>query len=228
MNTMIDIKKVNILITGHSDYSIDITENNILNNDTLKLWLCQNKNIRHHKLFSIPIGITNNNEPNSQIHKIIGNTDIIYTISKTMKSIKNLVYLNITPDTYPQERTEIIHLYKDKNWVTYEPPNVSVYGHYNFLKNIYQHKFVFAPRGNGIDTHRLWESLYLRSIPIVKKCIGMEDFYDLPILFVDNWNDLTEEYLENKYDEIMSKDYNLEKLKIDYWIQFILNKYNSI
>jgi len=55
----------------------------------------------------------------------------------------------------------------------------------------------------------------------------MEDFYDLPILFVDNWESLTEDYLNMKYDEIMSKEYNLEKLKIDYWKKFILEKLNN-
>jgi hypothetical protein len=227
INRNINLNDVSILITGHSDYPIDIRELDILNNPKLKLFFCQNKNIRHHKLFSLPIGITNINEPNSIVHKIIGNTDAIYEISRTPKNIKNLVYLNITPENYPSERLKIINSYKDESWVTYEKPIISIGGHYNFLKNIYEHKFVFAPRGGGIDTHRQWESLYLRTIPIVKKCIGMEDFYDLPILFVDDWDDLSEEYLNSKYDEIMEKDYNLDKLKINYWIDLIFSKINE-
>ena len=95
--------------------------------------------------------------------------------------------------------------------------------HREFLKQIYSHKFVFAPRGNGIDTHRLWESLYLRTIPIVKKSIAMEDFYDLPILFVDDWDNITEDFLNQKYDEIINEKYPLEKLKIDYWFKLIEN-----
>ena len=227
INRNINLNDVSILITGHSDYPITAVELDILNNPNLKYFFCQNKDIRHNKLFSLPIGIGNADEPNSISHKIVGNTDVIYEISRTPKFFKNLVYLNITPENYPSERIEILNLYKDKNWVTYEQPIVTVQGHRNFLKNIYEHKFVFAPRGAGIDTHRLWESLYLRTIPIVKKCIGMEDFYDLPILFVDNWENLNEEYLNEKYDEIMSKEYNLDKLKISYWIEFIIDKINN-
>ena len=176
INRNINLNDVSVLVTGHSDYPIDVNELDILNNPKLKIFICQNKNIRHDKLLSIPIGITNFQEPNSIVHKIIGNTDVIYEISKTPKVLKNLVYLNVTPQNYPSERLKIINLYKDKSWVTYEQPTISVGGHQNFLKNIYEHKFVFAPRGAGIDTHRQWESLYLRTIPIVKNVLEWKIF----------------------------------------------------
>jgi len=221
----INIDTIKVLVTGHSDYSISENELDILENSNLQVWFCQNLDIIHPKLISLPIGITNKDEPNSLVHKIIGNTDRIFDISKTPKKIKNLVYMNFTIETYPHERKDIYNLYKDISWVTVGNNNISEQGHYNFLNEIYSHKFVFAPRGNGIDTHRLWESLYLRSIPIVKKCIGMEMFYDLPILFVDNWDNITEQFLNEKYEEIINNTYPLEKIKIDYWLNLI-NSYN--
>jgi hypothetical protein len=221
LNESVKISDLSFLISGHADYEINAAFLDILNSPKLKFWLCENKNIQHSKLFSVPIGITNSGEPNSYIHQVIGNTDRIYEISKLPKTIKNLVYLNIAADTYPPERSVVIQLYKDRSWVTYDNPVKTEGGHQHFLQQIYSHKFVFAPRGNGIDTHRMWEALYLRSIPIVKKCIGMEDFYDLPILFVDSWDNITEEFLNEKYEEIMSKTYNMEKVKIGYWYKFI-------
>ena len=181
----------------------------------------QNKNLNHPKLKSIPIGITNKDEPTVAVCKIIGNTDVIYKILKQPKNIKNLVYLNIKTITFSSERENIVNLYKNKPWVTYEIGNKSIDGHKNFIEQIYNHKFVFAPRGVGIDTHRLWESLYLNSIPIVKKHFGMEEFYDLPILFVDSWDNITEEYLNDKYNEITSKSFNLDKLSIEYWYKLL-------
>ena len=221
IDRVINIEDVNVLVTGHSDYCITSRELDLLNNDNLSKWFCQNLNIKHPKLISFPLGITNKDEPNSIIHQFIGNTDRIYTISKTPKIIKNVVYMNFSIHTYPNERQNIHNLYKNKSWVTTNTPVISEDGHYTFLNEIYSHKFVFAPRGNGIDTHRLWESLYLRSIPIVKKCLCMEQFYDLPILFVDDWNNITEDFLNKKYDEMMNKTYPLEKLTIDYWMKLI-------
>ena len=220
-NETIDLNEIEVLITGHSDHSIDNSELNILNNPNLKCWICQNKNIEHPKLHSVPIGITNPNEPRSSIHRIIGNTDKILEISKTEKKIKKLVYLNINPGTCRSERSGVINKFKEKEWVTYAPHIISYQGHESFLKSIYEHKFVFAPRGRGIDTHRMWESLYLRTIPIVRKTTAMKDFYDLPILFIDNWDDITEEYLEIKYQEIINKKYNIEKINVNYWINRI-------
>lgn len=84
-------------------------------------------------------------------------------------------------------------------------------------------KFVFCPRGNGIDTHRLWETLYMGSIPIVRfEPQTHHLFTDLPILFIDDWSVITEEFLQEKYREITSKTWNMEKLKVGYWFDFII------
>jgi hypothetical protein len=61
------------------------------------------------------------------------------------------------------------------------------------------------------------EALYLGTIPIVKKCIAMEQFYDLPCVFIDDWSEVTEEFLHEKYEEIMNRDYDLDKLYVSYW-----------
>jgi len=221
-NVTYNLRNVKILVTGHSDYEINKNELDILNNSNLKLLLCQNKNYNHPKLSSIPIGLTNW-QADSEIHKIFGNLDVVYDTSKIKKEIINLVYLNFSSWTYPLEREKVVNLYSNKNWVTYEESVMTHKGRENFLQKVNNHKFVFATRGNGIDTHRLWESLYLRTIPIVKRCIGMEDFNDLPILFIENWEDITEDYLNEQYEIIMNKTYNLEKLDVKYWINLIKN-----
>ena len=59
--------------------------------------------------------------------------------------------------------------------------------------------FVLCPQGNGIDTHRIWESLYCGSIPIVEDHIGFDQFKNLPIMFVDDFYKISEKSLENFY-----------------------------
>jgi hypothetical protein len=51
----------------------------------------------------------------------------------------------------------------------------------------------------------------------------MEDFNDLPILFIENWEDITEDFLNEQYEIIMNKTYNLEKLDVNYWLNLIKN-----
>jgi hypothetical protein len=53
-----------------------------------------------------------------------------------------------------------------------------------------QYKFIACPRGNGLDTHRFWETLYRGSIPIVLRSNWSEMIQELgiPLLMVENWN----------------------------------------
>lgn len=90
----------------------------------------------------------------------------------------------------------------------------------NYYKKILSSKFMICPRGCGIDTYRMWDCIYLGCIPIVEKYDGYKQFADLPILFINHWNDikqLTEDYLENKWQEMIAQDYNYDKLNLEYW-----------
>ena len=92
-----------------------------------------------------------------------------------------------------------------------------------YLRDMSRHKFVVSPPGNGLDCHRTWEALYLGSIPIVQNNSLKKHFEDLPIVFVDDWNIITPEFLENEYNnkfensDIYSCYRNYEKLTIGYW-----------
>jgi hypothetical protein len=60
--------------------------------------------------------------------------------------------------------------------------------------------------------------LYLGVIPIVKESKAMSFFKELPILFVDNYDDITSEFLEKNYKEkFINKDFDLKKLNISFW-----------
>lgn len=52
-------------------------------------------------------------------------------------------------------------------------------------------------------------------------------YQDLPVLVIDDWQELTEEFLENKYREITSKSYDVRKLYMEYWQEKILGIRND-
>ena len=136
---------------------------------------------------------------------------------------KNLVYMNMNINTYPIERQLVWDLFKDKNWVTIGSIENNIEGRTRFLRDIKSHTFVLCPRGNGLDTHRLWETLYMGSIPIVKRDIGYAEFEDLPICFINNWSEININFLETEQKRIVNTNWNLKKLKINYWITKINN-----
>lgn len=200
---------ISVLVSGHSDIGINDDYEELLNSN-LRVWFCQNKLIEHSKLRSLPTGLY---YPHNEDYIMR-----LYSMCQQQKQTDlKLAYLNINADTYPEERSKIVELYHDKCWVTYE----NKVSFETYLSSMYGHKFVFAPRGNGLDTFRLWEALYLGCIPIVKHHIGYDDFKDLPILFVESWEHITEDFLTEQYKIIVSKQYNFDKLKLSYWINAI-------
>jgi len=96
-----------------------------------------------------------------------------------------------------------------------------------YFKNISELYFTACPMGNGYDTLRFWESLMLKTIPIVKE----HEFYDslknyypkLPYIKVSSWDDLpalVESLTIEKYNEMM-KDFDIECLKESFWLKQI-------
>lgn len=77
-------------------------------------------------------------------------------------------------------------------------------------------KFVFSPRGNGIDCHRTCEALYLGAIPIVKTSFLDLIYEGLPVLIVQNWDEVDEDFLKKAYHNVKSQRANLERLDASY------------
>ena len=80
------------------------------------------------------------------------------------------------------------------SWVRVDRERCIIYEH--FLGTIRLSKFVLCPRGNAIDCHRNWEVLYMRRVPVMKRDPYFETLFEgYPVLFVDNYFDITKELL---------------------------------
>lgn len=82
---------------------------------------------------------------------------------------------------------------------------------------------IACPRGNGEDTHRLWETLYRNTYPILLEnnwSLSLK-IYELPIFFVKEWNQREMERVlkEENFSEFDSK--KLLPLWSDYWRKLI-------
>lgn len=206
-----EIKKLKckfIIITHNCDVNVD--ESFIVPDNVIK-WFTQNVNVVNPKIESIPIGLEND--------KWFKNVDKKRKMEELMthpRQYKNLVYLNSNVKTNPAGRQPLYDLFGDKRWIT------TVHGINGvefdaYLDNIYSHPFVFCPDGNGIDTHRLWETLYMGSIPIVKRGINTEFYKELPICYVDRWVEVTQEFLYDALQRLALLPWYREMLEFKYW-----------
>jgi len=82
-----------------------------------------------------------------------------------------------------------------------------------FMEHLHKSIFCVCPEGAGIDTHRFYESLYLDSIPIVKKGKLDKLYNQFPCVIIDNWDDITYEFLIDIKEEMYTKLQNFKKLR---------------
>ena len=204
-----------VLITGHSD--LPVTDS-LVSRFRVKHWFTVNKQTK--LVHGLPLGITNDCD-DSPIHRVYGNIPMMLEVREQPRTMKNLVYMNFSQRTFPQERQPIWNFYLGNEWVTDGEHRPTMEGRREYLRMLRSHWFVLCPRGNGIDTHRLWETLYLGGIPVVKRDIAHADWDDLPILFVDDWHGLTEAFFERARDSMAVRTWNMDKLRVQYWIERI-------
>lgn len=159
------------LVTHNSDYAIDAKR--FCDHPLLVRWYAMNAMLDHPKLRPIPIGIANPEWGHGN-QKVLGNAAAVG------KTRSGYAYANFNPDTNKQARLECL----ERSGVSLTPTRkFSVY-----LSEISSHRFSLCPAGNGPDTHRIWESLYVGTVPVVKREPWVEPLaQQFPILLVDDW-----------------------------------------
>lgn len=109
-------------------------------------------------------------------------------------------------------RGNLRSLFAGKDWATVAPS----LGYSEYLKGLQDHKFVLCPSGNGIESARNWETLYLKRIPIMIKHPYMLKLYKgLPVLWVNSFEEVTEELLK-KNESLFDMEYDRNLLDLNY------------
>ena len=206
----VDVKLV--VVTHNCDTTMAVTPP-----DNVIRWFSQNVSIVHDRVESIPIGLENDRWF-PEVHK----RDKMMAKLHEERSYKELVYMNHSTRTNSAKRLEPYRVLEGKPWVMSER-GANGSGFDEYLDNIYNHRFVVCPEGNGMDTHRTWECLYMGSIPIEKRNINNSFYTDLPICFVDDWEQVTIDFLVEEDERIKESVWNMDKLKFEYWKNKITN-----
>jgi len=90
--------------------------------------------------------------------------------------------------------------------------------HSDYFDTLPDYKFVISPEGNGIDCHRHYEALIAGCIPIIEHNDMIKEKYNgCPILYTTDYSEITEEYLLEKYEEMLDKTYDFSKLFLSYY-----------
>ena len=98
--------------------------------------------------------------------------------------------------------------------------------HYALLS---EYLYWLSPRGNGLESHRTWEALYLGCVPVLERSeitAALFEDGDLPVLLVDDLTTLTKEVLLANLPrfERIDRDFARKKLTLDHWKEKIVGK----
>jgi hypothetical protein len=208
----------------------------LLDNSNMYQWYCKNPYIIHEKIYPLPLGSKwqwsscefhgENKAYQFQLLEYYNPKQIFYSQKK-----KNLVYINFDVNTtnhtpykkHTNIRKNIYSILEKNKFIQSSRVSFDEY-----LQELSTYKFSISPPGKGIDTHRAWESLLVGTIPIVQSSPIDKVFSNLPVLVVNDWSIITNEYLNSQYDKLISKNYDFDKIYADYWIKQINNAFKQI
>ena len=201
-----------IVVTHNCDTSRGVTPpNNVIR------WYTTNVDVIHPRVESIPIGLEND-----IWFPLVYKKDKMIDKLKQPRDYRELVYMNHSIRTNSVKRLEPYRVLEGKPWVLSERGANGI-GFDEYLDNIYNHRFVVCPEGNGMDTHRTWECLYMGSVPIEKRNTNNRFYTDLPICFIDDWRQVTIDFLVEEDERIKESVWNMDKLRFQYWKNKITN-----
>lgn len=221
LNIFTKINSKFILITSHGDVP-DTNEQHLkyLNDDKLLVWFASNPPIVHNKMIPIPIGL----DPKCYQPLKIKILKKVMALNKTIPWIKRkyLLYINLSPGNGPgtQERLAVISQYKGFKNVFISTNRIK---YRTYLKHLQNSKYVICPRGGGLDSYRVYESILMGSIPIVKNTTLSPIYSESTVLVVSDLTKLTVDILENPSSYIKNMNFSKEIVMMKTW----QNKINS-
>ncbi|TPX78551.1 hypothetical protein CcCBS67573_g00114 [Chytriomyces confervae] len=243
-----NIKSRFVLVTGDSGICMPncrLTKTGVLKvtqNPHLIYWHtshCNGTSIASHKMGCMPIGIDQHGTARSDLQKAyeagIGLKDgVSQRISPWEDRPEKYLLASFQVSTNPKARAPLMELLcgnetsiphgKSKEIKALRAVTNCFYkkrmNKLDFYTNVLsQARFVVSPAGQGPDCYRTYETLFLGGYPIVKTSTIDVLFKDLPVLIVQEWEDLTVELLEHTYRDFQSRKFDFRPLYVDYWRQ---------
>lgn len=213
-----------ILVTGEGDLPCDAFRQSFLPANVVH-WFATNVTCPHSRVTALPLGLGLPSSPTTLT------ADELIVAKESENEKRGWIYVNFRPQSNPDQRRipyeNFQKISQSSTWVTFEEPaQNNENGRY--LSQLVRHRFVLCPPGNGVDTHRMWEAILAGAIPVVKRSVAMEPFKELPILFVDDFREVTLSLLEKAYQEIKPAPHPPIIMSESYWTELIRAKQAQI
>ena len=175
---------------------------------------CQNLSCYNDKSSFIPIGMANKQWPHGDIYNFLE-----LDIGALHKQKTKDLFCSFKVSTNFVKRNECLIAINKKGItnVFYKEPR-------DYLKELSLHKYCICPEGNGLDSHRFWEALWVESIPITLRNPLTEQIQKLgiPCILLNNWDELDISTLQDYSSFVFDEEY-FNKISFKYYSDKILS-----
>lgn len=200
-----EITRAQTLIVGHSDITsglVDIARIRVRSGYTRIFCANLSPSVGLLQPFGaeiLPLGLSNPTSE-SELHKIYGDSSALGEAFGARSAPLQAagithIYANFKVKTSPRYRSELSEIVNALPHVKVGNPESTPSGRAQYLAEIRRAGLVVCPRGNGLDTHRLYETLYLGGIPIVLKYSYQHRIcrtYGFPVIGLQTWTQLAD------------------------------------
>jgi hypothetical protein len=206
------------LVVAASDYSTSLTELIKLKGlGVPKVFGVNVFNTPNYSI-SIPIGLTSDCD-DSPLHRIYGNTRHLIDASEDSyprNSYDGSIYVNFSVNNNISQRTSLLNSLKGIKKVKYDHFDPTHSGRINYLRNLRTHSLVVCPEGNGIDTHRLWETIYMGGTPVILRNNYLPSILNsLPVIQLDDWDQILDQrFIESYWNHLQLRNYDFSKIRL--------------
>ena len=207
INNFSNLINAKVILTGNSDFNVS---HSFKLPPSVKVVFAQNCSVIGDAKYKVlPIGIENLRGGRSglkKFHSPVSNHEIVDKVYLPPMAPTNPIRFEILNSAIINHKYfEVDRFYKNEE---------------NYFNTVKKYKFVFCCEGNGFETHRIWESLYQGSFPVMLESEWSRSLssLNLPILIIKEIDNINDKVLQ----EFLSKNLLFnpifeEKLWIYYW-----------
>lgn len=204
-----------VLLLGNSDRNIFLQNPRIETSAYGSRAFCQNLLAPREGFEVLPIGLENAWRSRN------GHPKLFHRDRHSHVTRRWRIMWTFSVHTNPRVRTDAFSALLKSN-VSEHIGTVSPRHHSDALR---KYGFVACPPGNGEDTHRVWEAMYLGAVPIVLRSWMTERFEQLgfPVWVVDSYDEIVAlgpDDLQTKY-KLMKPQFLGRELYAPYWFSRI-------
>jgi hypothetical protein len=194
-----------VLFSGHTDLPIYGRHRRYLRRRELKAWFAVNAMLEHPKLFARPFGLGVLAKPKD--------TATLRSVQERRFPKRQLFHCQFELGRNPHERAYCLEqtglpLGPWRPWPEY-------------LEELASSYFCISPNGIGIDCVRTWESLLVRTIPVVRRSPVTDQHADYPMIVLSDWSQFRSIDFSPELYERTWNDWDPDELLLERYLQRI-------